>query len=223
MTTDDKFPYTVYGAQQDSGSAGVLSRTDHGQITPRDWFPASGSESWIHCARSEGPEHSVRERRRIGGVARFDLRTSFGQDVTPWPAQIFGTDIAARKYRDPWMPMLVFSPFDKTTLFLGTQYVMKTTDGGLHWSSISPDLTGAPPGFHAKPGGPAPTVENAKQLGYGVVFSIAPSGLDGGVIWAGSDTGLLYLTRDGGKSWKNVTPQGNRELEPNLADRSFAL
>jgi hypothetical protein len=103
--------------------------------------------------------------------------------------------------------VLLFSPTDKKSLYLGTQFVMKTTDGGLHWETISPDLTGAVSIEQSKSGGPA-TIENAKQRGYGVVTTIAPSTLKDGLIWAGSDTGLIHLTRDGGQSWKDVTPPG---------------
>jgi photosystem II stability/assembly factor-like uncharacterized protein/F0F1-type ATP synthase delta subunit len=108
--------------------------------------------------------------------------------------------------------VLVLSPAEKNALYLGTQYVMKTTDSGLHWQQISPDLTGAEPGAAERPAGPA-TVQNAKQRGFGVVFSIAPSPVKADEIWAGSDTGLLHLTRDGGKSWQDVTP-------PRLSDWS---
>src|SRR6202021_4267481 len=122
-------------------------------------------------------------------VFRFDLRTSFSQDITPWPVRNFGVDIAARRYRDPWTPVLVFSPADNKSLYLGTQYVMKTTDGGLHWAQISPDLTGADPVAGDKVQGP-PTVENATRRGYGVVFQIAPSSLRAGGLWPGPHTGL---------------------------------
>ena len=205
VITNDKFPYVVYGTQQDSGSAAVFSRTDHGQITPRDWFPASGSEAGYFAPDPKNP-NILYVSATYGGVSRFDLRTSFSQDITPWPTQTFGTDIASRKYRDPWVPVLLFSPFDKKTLYLGTQYIMKTTDGGLHWSTISPDLTGATQPPEKKNEGPT-TVENAKQRGYGVVFTIAASSLDGGLIWAGSDTGMIHVTRDGGQTWKDVSPK----------------
>jgi photosystem II stability/assembly factor-like uncharacterized protein len=204
VIADNRFPYRVYGPQQDSGSVAVPSRTDHGQITPRDWFPASGSESGYIALDPKNPD-ILYVSETYGGVSRLNLRTSFGQNITPWPVSNFGSEIAARKYRDPWTPVLVFSPADKTSLYLGTQYVMKTTDGGLHWQTISPDLTGASPG--AKTDGKT-TVENAMERGFGVVFTIAPSNLDAGLIWAGSDTGLVYLTRDGGKTWKDVTPPG---------------
>jgi photosystem II stability/assembly factor-like uncharacterized protein len=204
VITDDHFPYVVYGTQQDSGSAAVFSRTDHGLITPRDWFPAGGSESGYMAPDPKNPD-IVYVTQTYGGVSRYNLRTSLGQDITPWPLPNFGSEISARRYRDPWTPVLVFSPFDKTTLYLGSQYVMKTTDGGLHWKEISPDLTGAVAGTKNEG---KPTVDNAMQRGYGVVYTIAPSSLDAGLIWAGSDTGLVHLTRDGGKNWKNVTPKG---------------
>ena len=207
VTTDNQFPYIIYGAQQDTGSAAVHSRSDDGLITPRDWFPpaAARAATWRH--RPKDP-NIIYLSQAYGGVSRFNLRTSFSQDVTPWPQQNFGVDINLRKYRDPWTPVLLFSPIDKTSLYLGTQFVMKTLDGGLHWEIVSPDLTGSTqhPG-DKKPEGP-PTVENAKQRGYGVVFTIAPSSLNGNLIWAGSDTGLIHLTRDGGKNWKDVTPTG---------------
>ena len=222
VTTDNQFPYVVYGAQQDSGSAAVPSRTDHAQITPRDWFPAGASESGYMVP---DPKDStiIYLSGAYGSVGRFNRRTGLSQDISPWPVVTFGTEIDQRKYRAPWTPVLVLSPADSTTLYLGTQFVMKTVDGGLHWQTMSPDLTGAmPPAGDGKMQDPhmiekttiekatieKATIENAKQRGFGVVFTIAPSALNRDVIWAGSDTGLIHLTRDGGKSWKDVTPNG---------------
>jgi photosystem II stability/assembly factor-like uncharacterized protein len=207
VITDNRFPYAVYGNQQDSGGVAVWSRGDSGQITPRDWFPASGSESGYMAPDPNDP-NILYTTEAYGGVSRFDLRTSFSQNVTPWPLPTWSSEIVDRKYRDPWAPVLLFSPFDKKTLYLGTQFVMKTLDGGLHWETISPDLTGSTRREgDKKPEGP-PTVENAKERGYGVVYTIAPSALNGDLIWAGSDTGLIHITRDGGKTWQNVTPKG---------------
>jgi photosystem II stability/assembly factor-like uncharacterized protein len=206
VTTDNQFPYAVYGAQQDSGSAAVYSRTDHGQITPRDWFQPGGSESG-YIAIDPGDPNIIYLTDTFGGVIRFNRKTSFSQNISPWPMPSFGGEISEHKYRDPWTPVLVFSPADQKTLFLGTQYVMKTTDGGLHWQQISPDLTGAEANAPGQSAGPV-SVANAEQRGYGVVFSIAPSSMDAQEIWAGSDTGRIHLTLDGGKTWKDVTPPG---------------
>ena len=207
VITDNEFPYHVYGAQQDSGSAAVLSRTDHGQITARDWYMVGGGESgWL--APDPSDPNILYATGVYGSVVRWDRRTSLSQDITPWPASNFGSEINERKYRDPWTPMLVFSPVDKSALYLGTQYVMKTTDGGLHWEKISPDLTGAAANVASEKSAGPTTAQNAKERGFGVVYSIAPSPLKAAQIWAGSDTGLLHLTLDGGKTWQNVTPNG---------------
>ena len=207
VTTDNGFPYVVYGTEQDSGSAAVLSRTDHGQITPRDWFSAGPSESG-YMVVDPNDSGIIYLSGTYGPISRFNKRTGLSQDVTPWPAFSFDSEIDQRKYREPWTPVLALSPADPTALYLGTQYVMKTVDGGLHWETISPDLTGA-----ARDAGNKmpPTIENAKRAGYGVVFAIAPSPLNRDLIWAGSDTGLVHLTRDGGKNWKDVTPPGMRD------------
>jgi photosystem II stability/assembly factor-like uncharacterized protein len=207
VITDNQFPYVVYGTQQDSGSAAVLSRTDHGQITPRDWFPAGPSESG-YIALDPNDPNIIYLSGSYGGVARFNRRTGLSQDVTPWPASIFDSEINERKYRAPWSPVLVSSPSDPKALYLGTQYVLKTVDGGLHWETISGDLTGSTAdAVSRKPEG-TPTVENAKERGFGVVSTIAPSALNRDLVWAGSDTGLIHLSRNGGKTWDNVTPQG---------------
>jgi photosystem II stability/assembly factor-like uncharacterized protein len=207
VITDSEFPYHVYGAQQDTGAAGVPNRTNHGLITARDWFLVGGGESgWL--APDPNDPNIIFATGVYGSVVRFDRRTSLSQDISPWPLRDWNTEINEHKYRGPWTPMLVFSPLVKSALYLGTQYVMKTTDGGLHWEKISPDLTGAAPNAASElPSGPV-TVQNAKQRGFGVVYSIAPSPLKADQIWAGSDTGILHLTLDGGRTWQNITPPG---------------
>lgn len=207
VITDNKFPYTVYGAQQDTGSAAVPSRTDHGQITPRDWFPAGGSESGYMAFDASDPD-IIYLSGTYGTVDRFNRRTGFSQNITPWPSFLFGTDISQLKYRAPWSPVLVSAPADPKILYFGAQYVLKTADGGLHWQQISPDLTGAAETLSAATSSGPPAVSDAKQRGYGVISTIAPSPLNRDLIWAGSNTGLIHLTRDGGKTWKNVTPAG---------------
>ncbi|HEY0784510.1 MAG TPA: hypothetical protein VGD62_01485 [Acidobacteriaceae bacterium] len=201
VTTDHRFPYMVYGAQQDSGSIAVASRSDHGHLDTRDWFLPGGSESG-YIAVDPLDENLIYSSGTYGTVQRFDRRTSFSQNITPWPLGGFDLPINKRRYRDPWTPVLVFSPADKRSLYLGSQYVLRTLDGGLHWEQISPDLTGSAP---AAQDGPT-RVENAMQRGFGVVYTIAPSPLHANQIWAGSDTGRIHLTTDAGKSWRDVTP-----------------
>jgi photosystem II stability/assembly factor-like uncharacterized protein len=207
VITDNEFPYHVYGAQQDTGSIAVPNRTDHGQITGRDWYMVGGGESGWLVPDPTDP-NILYASGVYGSVIRWDRRTSLSQDITPWPMPNFGSEINQRKYRATWTPVLVLSPTDKNALYFGTQYVMKTADGGLHWKQLSPDLTGTIPNSPGGKAAGATTVENAMQRGFGVVFSIAPSLLRGNEIWAGTDTGLLHLTRDGGATWENVTPPG---------------
>ncbi|HXY03438.1 MAG TPA: hypothetical protein VEI49_07640 [Terriglobales bacterium] len=207
VITDNQFPYVVYGAQQDSGSAGVFSRTDHGQITPRDWFPAGPSESGYMVLDPNDPD-IIYLSGTYGTVQRFDRHTRLSQDITPWPVSNFGSEINQRKYRAPWSPVLVSSPLDPKILYLGTQFVMATNDGGLHWDSISGDLTGAIRSEQTPEAQGTPTNENAKQQGYGVLSTIAPSPIRRELIWAGSNTGLIHISKDAGKTWKDVTPQG---------------
>jgi photosystem II stability/assembly factor-like uncharacterized protein len=219
VITDNEFPYHIYGSQQDSGTAAVASRSDKGQIDARDWFSVGGSESGYIAPDPRNPNifyiSSI-----YGDVGRFDRRTMQTQNISPWPMPGFGSEINKRKFRDPWTPVLLFSPSEPGALFLGTQFVMKTVDGGLHWKAISPDLTGAASNSAiAKQDGPT-NPDNAVERGYGVIYSIAPSLLDASEIWAGSDTGLVHLTRDAGKTWTDVTPAW---VSPDAAGSSAKL
>ena len=190
VATDNQFPYFVYGTQQDSGSVAIASRTGHGQITEQDRRSVGGSESG-YIAPDPADPNIVYVAGVYGGLTRFDKRTAQGQNITPWPSFRFNADLPNWKYRYPWTPALVFSPAGRNTLYYGSQILLKTTDGGLHWEEISPDLTG--------------------MAKLGVIYTIAPSPLRAGQIWVGTDTGLVHLTRDGGKTWSDVTPPGVTE------------
>jgi photosystem II stability/assembly factor-like uncharacterized protein len=205
VVTDDAFPYRVYGAQQDAGTAGVASRSDYGEITFRDWAPVGAGESGYLAPDPLNPD-IVYGGDTYGGVHRFDRVTGQSQDIAPWPISTFGLPMPRRKYRFTWTSPLVFDRVDRHTLYLGAQMVLRTTDGGLQWEAISPDLTGA--ALRSAPDTGPPTVANAAARGYGVVYSIAPSPRAAGLLWVGSDDGLIHRTTDGGKHWSNVTPQG---------------
>ncbi len=207
VITDNDFYYHVYGAQQDSGTAATASRTDHGQIDLRDWFTIGGSESGYIAPNPKDP-NIFYISGTYGELARMDGRMLQSQNIRPSPMPgNFASEINERKYRSPWTPVLIFSPIQPNALYFGAQYVMKTLDGGLHWETISPDLTGAKSHADTKPRKDL-TLEERIEHGFGVVYTIAPSPLQASEIWAGSDTGLVHVTRDGGKTWSDVTPPG---------------
>jgi photosystem II stability/assembly factor-like uncharacterized protein len=204
VITDNEFPYHIYGSQQDSGTAAIASRSDYGTITFRNWYSIGAGESG-YIAPDPTDANTVYGGDPYGPVLRFDRHTGQSQDVSPLPVQAFGSEIWQRKLRATWTSPIVISPRDSHTVYFGSQYLLRSTDRGMSWQPISPDLTGAQP--NNTQSGP-PTMSSAKSRGYGVIYTIAPSPLDTNVIWTGSDTGLIYLTRDAGKTWNNVTPSG---------------
>src|SRR5690349_10684510 len=205
VVTDDAFPYRVYGAQQDAGTAAIASRSDYGEITFRDWAPVGAGESGYLAPDPLDPD-IVYGGDTYGGVHRFDRVTGQSQDISPWPVSTFGVPMPRRQYRFTWTSPLVFDRVERRTLYLGAQMVLRTRDGGLHWDAISPDLTGAAQPTARDTG--APTVANAAARAYGVVYTIAPSPRTAGLLWTGSDDGVMYRTTDGGAHWRNVTPAG---------------
>ncbi|HZR32291.1 MAG TPA: hypothetical protein VFA76_10625 [Terriglobales bacterium] len=207
VAVDNQFPYRVYGAQQDSGTVSITSRSDYGRITFRDWYSVGAGEAG-YIAPDPSDPNIVYGGDTYGELFRFDKKTGQSQTITAWPAATFGTPISERKLRFTWTSPLVFSPQDSHTIYLGSQYVLKTTDRGNSWERISPDLTGTQPG--ASSSGPL-AVENARARGYGVVYTIAPSPVRENLIWAGTDTGLVQVTLNGGKTWENVSPPGLEE------------
>src|SRR5215471_3842804 len=168
VTTDNQFPYHIYGAQQDSGSAVLPSRTDHGTIDARDFFSIGGGESG-YAAVDPRDSNSVYLGDTLGTLTRFDRRTQQSQIVTPWPFRNGGPfgSLTIQKHRFPWTPPLVFSPTEPDTLYYAAQVLLKTTDGGLSWQEISGDLTGdARKDRSVAPAVPV-TTENARELGFG--------------------------------------------------------
>jgi photosystem II stability/assembly factor-like uncharacterized protein len=202
VAVDNRFPYWVYGAQQDSGTISTASRSDYGSITFRDWHPVGAGESG-YIAPDPADPNIVYGGSTFGSLFRFDNRTGQSQDISPLAVGGFG-DITRAKYRFTWTSPLVFSPQDSHVLYFGSQFLLRSKDQGASWEKISPDLTGAQP---TPPAG-ATTVANAKAKGYGVIYTIAPSPLAAEEIWVGTDTGLIQLSQNNGKSWSNVTPAG---------------
>jgi photosystem II stability/assembly factor-like uncharacterized protein len=193
VITDNRIPYWVYGGQQESGSVGTTSRGDYGAITFRDWYPV-GVEEYGYVAPDPLDPNIV-----YGGkISRFDQRSREVQDISPEP-------VRSGKYRFLRTAPVIFSTVDPHTLYFGSNVLFKTTNGGHSWDIISPDLTrqnyDVPPSYAMFTGG---NFDRAKNRG--VIYTVAPSFRSVNTIWTGSDDGFIQLTRDGGKTWTNVTP-----------------
>lgn len=193
VTTDNQFPYHVYAEQQDSGTVAVPNRSDYGEITYRDWFSVGGFE-FGYIAPDPLHPNIVFTAGWYNTVVRFDKTTG----------GIHFVFIPGEKHRSANEAPLQFSPVQPDTLYYATQYVLKTTDGGTSWQTISPDLTEVPAKTSEKKdeaaGGTPPPPPR------GVITALGPSPHSAGVLWAGTSTGQIQLTRDGGADWKNVSP-----------------
>lgn len=193
VTADNSWPYRVCGGQQESGSACVQSRGNDGQLTFREWRPV-GTEEYGYVA----PDPLDPNIMYGGKVTKFDYRTGQTQNVAPKPFR-------SADYRMLRTAPLLFSPVNPRKLYFGANTVWQTIDGGNSWSEISPDLTRrdsvVPPNV-----GKYATERSAMARHPGVVYTIAPSYRRENVIWAGSDDGLIHVTMNGGRSWKDVTP-----------------
>ena len=196
VTADNRFPYWVYGAQQDSGAVGVASRSNHGNISFRDWTGVcAGGESGYIVADPLHPGVIYG-----GTVTRCDVPNNLSRNVSP--------ELGYEQYgpfRRTWTLPLAFSPADQNDLYFGSQYLFKTSDGGQSWRMISPDLTRENPG--ATPNLDEITATHGVTgPRRGVVYAISPSPLSKDTIWVGTDDGLIQVTDNGGAAWQNVTP-----------------
>jgi photosystem II stability/assembly factor-like uncharacterized protein len=206
VAVDTRFPYYVYGAQQDNSTVAIASDTPHRGIAREDWHDVGGGESGYVVPDPTDPE-IVYAGSYFGYLTRFDKRTEQAQMISPWPDDPDGDGAANLKYRFTWTTPIVFSPHDPHVLYYSSQYVFKSTDAGMSWSVISPDLSRNDKTKQQSSGGPI-TKDNASVEFYDLVFTIAESPRQKDLIWAGTDDGLIHLTRDGGKNWSNVTPKG---------------
>jgi photosystem II stability/assembly factor-like uncharacterized protein len=196
VSVSNEFPYRVCGGQQESGSVCILSRGNDGRITFRDWHPV-GTIEYGYVAPDPLDHDTVYGAGRFE-VSKFHWSTGQVQNITPVP-------VRSGKFRANRTQPLLFSPIDPHTLYYTTNVLFKTMDGGANWQAISPDLTRPNPG-------PPPSVgsmisknpASAKQRG--VIYALAPSFKNVNTIWAGTDDGLVWITRDGGQNWANITP-----------------
>ncbi|HET8627252.1 MAG TPA: glycosyl hydrolase [Thermomicrobiales bacterium] len=211
VAADDRFPYRVYGSQQDNTAISVPSATVEGAIHERDWFEPGGGESGYIAVKPDDPDLVVASgpigRRAFNDRMRlYDHRTGQRRDITVWP-ELYGWDRGAidLKYRFQWTFPIFFSRHHPDELYVAGNRAFRSTDLGTSWEAISPDLTRNDPGTLQASGGPI-TRDNTGAEVYGTIFALAESPHEAGVFWAGSDDGLLHLSRDGGKTWQNITP-----------------
>ncbi len=207
VALDNDFPYHVYGAQQDNSTVKIVSRTTSFGITERDWEQTAGSESgWV---QPHPKDSNIVFGGNYGGLlGRLDHRTGQQRDINVWPDNPMGWGAEGMKYRFQWNFPILFSPHDPNVLFTAGNVVFKTTNEGQSWQIISPDLTRNDKTKLGPSGGPI-TKDNTSVEYYCTIFALAESPVQKGVIWAGSDDGLVHVTRNGGGpatgAWENVT------------------
>ena len=205
VTTDNRFPYYMYGAQQDNSTVGIASASAQGGIDRTDWYDVGGGESGYIAPDPTDPL-IVYAGSYGGEISRYDHHTGETLAVNPWPVNPIGWAAADVKHRFQWTEPIVFSPHDPKTLYYAGEVLFKTTDGGMSWKIISPDLTKNDKAKQAASGGPI-TKDNTGVEVYDTIFSVVESPVQKDLIWAGSDDGLVHVTRNGGQSWDDVTPK----------------
>ncbi|MDX2282824.1 MAG: glycosyl hydrolase [Bacteroidia bacterium] len=206
LTTDSHFPYRIYAAQQDNSTIRILHRTDGGAITERDWEPTAGGES-AHLAVDPSDPEIVYGGSYGGFLTRVNHRTNETRAINVWPDNPMGYGAEGMKYRFQWNFPIFFSPHNPRRLYACSNHLHVTEDEGQSWKLLSPDLTRNDASKLGPSGGPI-TKDNTGVEYYGTIFAAAESRLQPGLIWTGSDDGLLHLTRDGGATWTDVTPPG---------------
>ena len=205
VITDTRTPYYVYGAQQDNSTVAIASRSDDAAIGRDNWYEVGGGEAGYIAPYPSDP-NIVYAGDYQGNITRFDRRTNQVKNIAVSPELSDARGAAPLEHRFQWTAPIVISPHDPNTLYYGGERVFKTTDGGTHWEAISGDLTRNDKSKQQPSGGPI-TVDDTGTEYYDTVFSIAPSPLAQGLIWVGTDDGLIQITRDEGKNWTNVTPK----------------
>lgn len=224
VRADDQFPYNLYSGQQDTAALQVASRTFGSTRAGSKWKDIANNESARPSFDPKNPRF-VFTPGYLGSLVRTDMETGIAIDVSPWPLSKLGTDAAHMTYRFEWSPPSIWSPFDARTIYFGGNVLFRTTDQGITWDVISPDLTRNDKSKQGRSG--LFWHDGAGGEIYDTIYAIAESPLQRGTIWVGTDDGLVQLTRDGGKTWMNVTPKGAPEgwvytVEPSPHDKATA-
>ena len=213
LSTDNAFPFRLLGGQQDNTAVRIRSNSAFDSaIGSRDWEPTAGGESGHIVANPDQPD-IVYGGSYDGFLIRYDHRDGDVRAINVWPDNPMGWGAAELKYRFNWNFPLLFSPHDANTLYAAANILFKTTDEGQTWQAISPDLTRNIKDKQGPSGGPI-TKDNTSVEYYGTIFAVAESPHEAGVIWTGSDDGLVHITRDGGNTWQDITPKGRNNKLP---------
>ena len=204
VTTDNHFPYRIYGAQQDNSTVRIAHRTAGGSIGERDWEPTAGGES-AHIAVDPDDNDIVYGGSYDGFLTRVNHKTGEIRAINVWPDNPMGHGAEEMKYRFQWNFPIFFSPHNNEKLYTTSNHVHVTYNEGESWEVISPDLTRNDSTKLGPSGGPI-TKDNTSVEYYATIFAAVESPNEKDLIWTGSDDGLVHITRDGGKNWENVTP-----------------
>jgi photosystem II stability/assembly factor-like uncharacterized protein len=204
-TLDNQFPYRVYGAQQDNSSVGIASRTLGYSIDKNDWFVAAGGESGYLAV--DPLNNNIIYGGNYGGyLTKLNRTTEQSQEVSVYPENPVGNAPETHKYRFQWTYPIIFSPHDGRVLYACGNHVFRSNNEGMSWEIISPDLTTNDKSKQKASGGMI-TKDNTGVETYCTIFTFAESPTERGVLWAGSDDGLVHISRDNGKNWTNITPK----------------
>jgi photosystem II stability/assembly factor-like uncharacterized protein len=206
VTTDTRVPYRLHGAQQDNTTISVPSRSPLVAITGGEYWEIGGGESGYIAVRPDKP-NIIFAGSYLGYLTRYDHATGQARDIEVWPEEMVGSGARDAKYRFQWTFPTLLSPHDPNVLYCTGNVVFRSTDEGSSWQPISPDLTRNDPSRFDSSGGPI-TKDNTGAEYYCTVFAFAESAVQRGVLWAGSDDGLVHVSRDNAAAWKNVTPPG---------------
>ncbi len=205
VTTDNHFPYRIYAAQQDNSTVRVNHRSDGGGIDLYDWEPTAGGESGHIAPHPTNPD-IVYGGSYMGYMTRYDHARNSRRSINVWPESFMGSGAADVKYRFQWNYPIFFSPHDEKVLYTAGNHLFRSTNEGQSWQVISPDLTRNDPETLKSSGGPI-TQDNTSVEYYATIFSALESTHEKGVIWTGSDDGLLHISKNDGQDWKNITPR----------------
>jgi photosystem II stability/assembly factor-like uncharacterized protein len=204
VNIDNQFPYHIYGAQQDEGSFEGPSATSQGGIPLGDWHSVAYGESTFVVPQPNDPKITYGSGY-YSLLLKYDMATEQFESVSPWPNYQSGAASEALKYRFAWTHPILFSPVNPKELLVGSQFVLRSDDYGRTWREISPDLTRNDPATQKPSGGPIDLDQSGAEV-FPCLSALAVSPLNDDLIWAGSDDGLVHVTTDGGKSWKEVRP-----------------